>query len=55
MDGIVILALTLFYCFKNTTVSSDDKRKGPQLETRLNTTRFHDEDAFMEVAHELGF
>lgn len=49
MDGLIILCLAVFLCFKN----SEEDIVVVDRKTAINTSLYHDENAFMEVANAL--
>lgn len=53
MDGIVILIVALLLVLKTGEVVNEEVIM--KRETKLNPDYYEDENAFMEVAHELGF
>lgn len=55
MDLLIIILVALVLCWKNTTEPEIQEEIILHRETRLNPTYYVDENAFMEVAHALGF
>lgn len=54
MDAIIIVLLALVLCFVN-GIEPEQEEVIELRETRLNPNFYRDENAFMEVAHVLGF
>lgn len=54
MEYLIIVLIALGLALKNYTGDVEEEFIGPR-ETRLNPDFYEDEDAFMEVAHALGF
>lgn len=56
MDGALILIVALVLILKRSNVPIEEQEQAPmRRETKLNPDFYEDENAFMEVAHELGF
>lgn len=56
MDAVIILGLALVLCLMNNKESVIDvDTEIIEIETSLNPMLHHDEQAFMSIAHELGF
>lgn len=53
MDGIIILLVAVVIILKDK--SPVEEETVMKRETKLNPNFYEDEEAFMEVAHELGF
>lgn len=54
MEYLIVILIALGLALKNYTYEIEEEVIGPR-ETRLNPDFYEDEDAFMEVAHALGF
>lgn len=54
MDGLIVLVIALFLVIKNRGYVNEEDTV-MQRETMLNPEFYQDENAFMKVAHELGF
>ena len=54
MEYLIVVLIALGLALKNFNTETVDEVIGPR-ETRLNPNFYEDEDAFMEVAHALGF
>lgn len=54
MEYLIVVLIALGLALKNYTYEIEEEVIGPR-ETRLNPDFYEDEDAFMEVAHALGF
>lgn len=54
MDGIIILLVAVVIILKDKSPVVEEETV-MKRETKLNPNFYEDEEAFMEVAHELGF
>ena len=56
MDGALILIVALILILKRSNAPIEEQEQAPmKRETKLNPDFYEDENAFMEVVHELGF
>ena len=55
MEYLILVLIGVSLCLKNYCPSEESASENIVLETRLNPNFYEDEDAFMEVAHALGF
>ena len=57
MDAVIILSIAIVLLFLKDNKEDVDVQLNQKvkLKVKLNENFIHDEDAFMEMAHELGF
>lgn len=57
MDAVIVLCIALVIMVTKRKVENTniDKTESIHLKVKLNENFKHDDDAFMELAHELGF